>query len=92
MIGRDMDKAKKETFYWMIGSLGLLAWIIFLISYLPKDPMPRDWYMSGSQMFAADMLAIALFSVIVFIGIILGRFIEARQYQKNGHYLGKGKQ
>ena len=91
MNGRDMDKAKKETIYLMIGLLVLLAWTIFLISYLPKNPIPRDWYMSGSEMFVADMLAIALLSILILIGIIIGRYIEARQYQKNGRYLGKDK-
>ena len=85
-----MDKAKKETIYCLIGLLMLMAWIIFCISALPKNTMPRDWYMSGLEMFMADMLALSLASVLVFIGIILGRFIESRQYQKNGRYLGKG--
>lgn len=90
MTGRDMDKARKETIYCLIGLLALMAWIIFCISSLPKSTMPRDWYMSGLEMFMADMLALSLASVLVFIGIILGRFIESRQYQKNGRYLGKG--
>lgn len=84
-----MDKAKKETIYWMIGLLAFLAWTMFMMSLLPKNPVPQDWYMSSAEILLGYVLVLALVSCLIFMGIIGGRFIEARQYQKNGRYLGK---
>lgn len=90
MIGRNMDKANKETKYILVGLLLLLAWIVFMITLLPKNPVPRDWYMTSQDILMADILALLFIAVLILIGLAIGRWIEARLYQRNGRYLGKG--
>lgn len=90
MIGRDMDKAKKDTRNLLIAMVALLVWIIFLISLLPKNPLAREMYLSNTEILMGDILGLLLIGVLVIIGMVIGRWIEAYQYQKNGRYLGKG--
>lgn len=91
MTGRDMDKAKKETILHLVILLASFGGIMVIITRLPNPPVPRDWYLSPSEMLLADVLALTLVTILIFIGIVIGRFIEARQYQRNGKYLGKEK-
>lgn len=90
--GRNMTKANRHTCYLLVFMLVLLGWIVFLITLLPTSPFPRDWYMDETEILMADILGLLIIGVLIIIGMVIGRWIEATQYQKNGHYLGKSEQ
>ena len=85
-----MKKMRNQVIIQLLTSMLVLTVILVAVeANVPDSPIEKSMYMTDWEQALEMVGGAALVLLLVWIGVIIGRFYEAYDYEREGNYLGK---